>query len=190
MGTILTRSWWAVALSGVAAVLFGVLAFSLPRLVLASLVILFGAFALVDGIFQIIAAVEGVEHHASWVWPLARGIIGVLAGLLTFALPRLTAVALLILIAVWAIAAGATEIFTALELRKQFANEWLLLVLGALSMLFGLLIILRPAAGALALIGLIGTFAIIVGVLRISLAFRLRSLQHKLTPVVPTRRVP
>lgn len=181
MGTILSRSWWAVALSGVAAVLFGLLAFSLPGLVLASLVILFGAFALIDGIFHIISAVEGIEHHESWVWPLARGIVGVLAGLVTFTFPRLTAVALLILIAVWAIASGATEIFAAIELRKAIAGEWLLLGLGVISVLFGLLIILRPATGALALIGLIGAYAIIVGVMRISLAFRLRSLRHKLT---------
>ncbi len=183
MGTILSRSWWALALSGLAAVVFGVLAFSLPRLVLATLVILFGTFALVDGIAWIIAAVEGIERHQTWKWPLAYGIVGVLAGLVTFAFPRFTALTLLVLIAIWAIAAGVVQIGAALELRKVLPNEWLLIAGGAVSVIFGVVVILRPAAGALALIGLIGTFAILVGVLRISLAFRVRSLQHKLAEV-------
>jgi uncharacterized membrane protein HdeD (DUF308 family) len=190
MGTILSRSWWALALSGIAAVLFGILVFSWPRLAVAVLVILFGAFALVDGISSIIMAVEGIEHHQTWVWPLAHGIAGVLAGLVTFAWPRLTALALLFVIAVWAIVAGAIQIFAALELRRALHDEWIMLAGGALSVLFGVVVILRPGAGALALIALIGVFAVVLGIARISLAFRLRSLQHKLaaaqTPVMST----
>jgi uncharacterized membrane protein HdeD (DUF308 family) len=187
MRTILSRSWWAVALSGVAAVLFGILTLSWPRLAVATLVIFFGAFALVDGISSIITAVEGIELHRMWGWPLAHGIAGVLAGLVAFAWPRLTAVVLLLVIAVWAIVAGAAQIFAAIELRRDLNNEWIMIAGGALSVLFGVVVILRPGAGALALIGLIGIFAILLGVTRISLGFRLRSLQHKLASAASSR---
>jgi uncharacterized membrane protein HdeD (DUF308 family) len=190
MGTILSRSWWALALSGFTAVLFGILVFSWPRLAVAVLIVLFGAFALIDGISSIITAVEGIEHHQTWTWPLAYGIAGVVAGLVTFAWPQLTALALLFLIAAWAIVAGAIQIFAALELRRVLHGEWIMLAGGALSVLFGVIAILRPGAGALALIGLIGVFAIVLGVARISLAFRLRGLQHNLAaakmPVMST----
>ncbi len=95
MQKVLTRSWWAVALGGVAAVIFGILAFVFPRIALVVLIALFGAFALVDGIFSIVAAAEGAAHHRSWIWPALRGIAGIAAGIIAFVFPGLTALALL-----------------------------------------------------------------------------------------------
>jgi uncharacterized membrane protein HdeD (DUF308 family) len=183
MAKILTRSWWAVALGGVASVLFGLLVFRWPGLALVALITLFGAFVLLDGIFAIITAIEGAQHHESWVWPLLGGAVSVAAGLVTFIWPSITALALLYVIAFWAIVRGATEIVTAIHLRRDLANEWLLIGAGALAVLFGLILLVRPGAGALAVIWLIGTYAVIGGIMRIGLAFRLRSLQHALAAV-------
>ena len=188
MANILTRSWWAVALGGVASVLFGLLAFRWPALTLVALVTLYGAFALVDGVFSLITAIEGIEHHQSWIWPGLRGVAGVAAGVITFIWPSITALALLYIIAAWAVVTGAIEIVGAIQLRREITNEWLLIIQGALSALFGVILIARPGTGALALILLIGSYAVIVGVLRISLAFRLRSLAGKLAKQPVTAR--
>ncbi|HEV8193525.1 MAG TPA: HdeD family acid-resistance protein [Ktedonobacterales bacterium] len=185
MSKILTRSWWALALGGIAAVLFGIFAFRWPGLTLAILVTLFGAYALVDGIFAIITAIEGMAHHRDWIWPLVIGAAGVATGIITFVWPSITAVALLVIIAAWAIVTGGLQLYAAIQLRREITNEWLLIVAGGLSVLFGLLLIVQPGAGALAVIWLIGSYAIIAGVLRLGLAFRLRSLQHQLAPVLP-----
>jgi uncharacterized membrane protein HdeD (DUF308 family) len=188
MVKILTRSWWAVALGGVAAVLFGILTYIFPRSALIVLIALFGAYALVDGIFSIITAAEGVAHHQSWLWPALRGVAGIAAGIITFVWPGITALALLYLIAAWAIVTGALEIMAAINLRREMINEWLLILAGALSVLFGiLLVVMGPGPGLLTLVWLIGTYAIIVGALRIALAFRLHSLA---SVAVPSARVP
>ncbi len=185
---VLTRSWWAIALGGVAAIVFGILAFIFPRSALIVLVALFGAFALVDGIFSIVAAAEGAAHHQTWIWPALRGVAGVAAGIITFAWPAITALALLFVIAAWAIVTGFFEIVTAVYLRREMANEWLLILAGALSVLFGILLVVSgPPTGLLALVWLVATYAIIVGALRVALAFRLHSLQDA---VVPSRSLP
>ncbi len=182
MVKVLTRSWWALALGGVAAVLFGILAFIWPNIALIVLVALFGAYALVDGIFSIVVAAEGAAHHQSWIWPALLGVAGIAAGIITFIRPGITALALLYVIAAWAIVTGVLEIVTAIYLRREMTNEWLLILAGALSVLFGvLLIVIGPPAGLLTLVWLIATYAIIVGVLRIGLAFRLHGLQQQLT---------
>src|SRR5579884_2068769 len=178
---VLSRSWWAEVLEGVAAVIFGILAFIFPRSALVVLIALFGAFALVDGIFSIVAAAEGAAHHRSWIWPALRGIAGIAAGILTFVFPGLTALALLFLIAAWAIIIGILEIVAAVELRREITNEWLLILSGALSVLFGvLLVLIGPARGLLTVVWFVASWAIIVGALRIALGFRLHSLQGRL----------
>jgi uncharacterized membrane protein HdeD (DUF308 family) len=181
MGTILTRTWWALAISGVAAVLFGLLVFIWPHLALAVLVALFGAYALVGGIAELVAAIEGIEHHQSWFWLLLGGVLGVLAGLITFVWPNITALVLLTIIPIWAILWGILQIATALQLRRQLPNEWLLLLGGALSVVFGILVFIRPRTGLLAVLTLIGLYALIWGIVRIGLAFRLRTFQKTLT---------
>src|SRR5262249_34899654 len=153
-----------------------------------ALVTLYGAFALVDGVFSLVTAVEGIEHHQSWIWPGLRGVAGVAAGIITFVWPSITALALLYIIAVWAVVTGAIEVFGAIQLRREIANEWLLIIQGALSVVFGLFLIARPGKGALAVILLIGAYAVIAGVLRVSLAFRLRSLAGKPAAQAATAR--
>src|SRR5215469_10678664 len=142
----LARNWWALALRGFMAVLFGLLTFLLPGTTLVTLVLLFGAYALVDGIFNVIAFFRVSSHH--WAL-LIEGVIGLIAGILTFVWPAITAFVLLYLIAFWAVFTGVFEIIAGIHLRKVITNEWLLLLIGALSLLFGVLILLAPGVGAL-----------------------------------------
>ena len=143
---MLARNWWAIALRGLAAVLFGLLSVFIPGVTLVTLVLLFGAYALVDGVFNVIAAFRSASHH--WAL-LIEGLIGILAGIVTFAWPAMTAIALLYLIAFWAILTGIFEIAAGIRLRNVIANEWALILIGALSLLFDAFILFAPGAGAL-----------------------------------------
>jgi uncharacterized membrane protein HdeD (DUF308 family) len=175
---VLARNWWAIAIRGVAAILFGLLAFLWPGLTLAALVLLFGAYALVDGIFSIVAAVGGRTGDAPWWALLLEGILGVAAGLVTFFMPGLTAVTLVYVIAAWAIVTGVLEIVAAVRLREQITGEWWLVLSGVLSIVFGGLVMLAPAAGALAITLWIGAYALVFGALLLALAFRLRRVRE------------
>jgi uncharacterized membrane protein HdeD (DUF308 family) len=167
----LARNWWALALRGIAGVLFGLLTFLLPGITLVTLVFLFGVYALVDGLFNVLASFRVVSRH--WAL-LIEGVIGIIAGVLTFAWPAITAIVLLYLIAFWAIFTEVFEILAGIRLRKVITNEWLLLLMGVLSTLFGLLIIFAPGAGALAIVLWIGAYAFMFGIALLALAFRLR----------------
>ena len=167
----LATNWWALALRGLVGVLFGLLTFFLPGITLVTLVLLFGAYALIDGIFNVFAFFRVASHH--WAL-LIEGVIGIIAGVLTFAWPAITALVLLYVIAFWAIFTGLFEIIAGVRLRQVITNEWLLLVMGALSFLFGVLILFAPGAGALAIVLWIGAYALVFGVLLLALAFRLR----------------
>jgi uncharacterized membrane protein HdeD (DUF308 family) len=167
----LATNWWALALRGLVAVLFGLLTFFLPSITLVTLLLLFGAYALVDGIFNIAAFFRIASHH--WAL-LIEGVIGIIAGIVTFAWPGITALILLYVIAFWAIFTGIFEIIAGIRLRKFLTNEWLLLVMGAVSLVFGLLILFAPGAGALAIVLWIGAYALVFGAFLLALAFRLR----------------
>jgi uncharacterized membrane protein HdeD (DUF308 family) len=171
----LAKHWWALALRGLVAVLFGLLTFVLPGITLVTLVLLFGAYALADGIFNVIAFFRVASHQ--WAL-LIEGVIGIIAGILTFAWPAITAIVLLYLIAFWAIFTGVFEIIAGIRLRKAMTNEWLLLVIGVLSLLFGVLILFAPGAGALAIVLWIGAYALVFGAFLLALAFRLRGHRH------------
>lgn len=173
----LKLNWWLLALRGLVAVLFGVLAFMWPGATLITLVWLFGAFALVNGILSLVLAAKTPKGYPKMGSLILGGLLGILAGLLAFVMPGITALGLLILIAAWAIATGVMELVAAVRLRKVIANEWLLVLAGIASVVFGVLLLIQPAAGALALIWWIGAWAIVSGVLFMILAFRMRNLK-------------
>ena len=174
---VLAQNWWLVLLRGIAGIIFGVLAFAWPGITLLTLIIFYGAYALMDGIFAIGAAFRGGAAQSRW-WLILIGIFGIAAGLLTFMWPGLTALVLAMLIGVWSLIRGIFEIVGAIKIRKEIDNEWWLILSGALSVLFGLVMLFMPGAGALALIWVIGAYSIIFGVLFIAFAFRLKRHSH------------
>lgn len=176
MLTQMFRDWWLFALRGVLAILFGVMAFIWPGQTLLALVVLFGAFALADGIFAVSAGLTFRLHDDRWWAVVLAGVAGILIGVLTFVWPNLTAHVLLYLIAAWAVITGILEIVAAIQLRRVIPGEWAAILSGALSILFGALLFAFPSAGALSLVWLIGSFAIGFGVSLLVLAFHLRGL--------------
>jgi uncharacterized membrane protein HdeD (DUF308 family) len=172
---ILARNWGWIALRGVAGVIFGVLTFINPAISLASLVLVFGAYALADGVFTVVAAIMNRRGERHWVAMLFGGIAGIAIGLLTFLMPGLTTLVLLYLIAAWAIVTGGAEIATAIRLRKVITGEWLLILAGVLSVAFGVVLIVYPGAGALTVVLWIGAYALVFGIMMIALSLRLRS---------------
>jgi uncharacterized membrane protein HdeD (DUF308 family) len=178
----LSRHWWAVALRGVTAILFGVLALVWPEITVFALVIVFGAYALVDGAFTLVAAFGnrgGGRTPGSRAWLFARGVAGILTGIIAAVWPGITALALLWMIALWAMVTGVFDIVAAFQLRKQMRREWLLALSGALSVVFGVLLVVWPAAGVLTLVVLIGIAAIAFGITLLMLGVRLRrELRH------------
>src|SRR5215212_2986603 len=173
----LARNWWVLAIRGVAAILFGIGAFLWPGLTLAVLVLLFGAYALVDGIFAVIAGITGRAEQKRWWMMILEGLAGIVIGVLTFLWPGITALVLLYFIAAWSIVTGAFEVAAAIRLRKEIEGEWMLALAGIASVIFGILLLVLPGPGALALIWLIGSYAIVFGILMLVLAFRLRSMR-------------
>jgi uncharacterized membrane protein HdeD (DUF308 family) len=173
----LAKNWWLLLLRGIAAIIFGLLAFVWPGLTLLTLILFYGAFALVDGVLAIVAAIAGGAPAPRW-WLAIVGLLGIAAGLLTFLMPGLSALVLLFFIAGWAIATGVFQIIGAIRLRKEIDNEWLLILSGVISVLFGIGVMLAPGAGALALVWVIGTYAVITGALLVALAFRLKKHSH------------
>ena len=178
METMVFRHWWAVALRGVMAILFGLMALFWPHLTLGVLVIFFGAFALVGGIFAVVAALGDRGVHDRWGMLLAEGVVGIAIGLVTFFWPLITALILLYLIAIWAIVTGVLEIAVAVWMHRAAGNEWMLLLGGIASLLFGVLLAELPGVGLLALTWVIGIYALIFGVLLLFLGFQWRRLAH------------
>jgi uncharacterized membrane protein HdeD (DUF308 family) len=173
----LAKNWWLLLLRGIAAIIFGMLAFAWPGVTLLTLILFYGAFALVDGVLAIIAAITGGAPGPRW-WLAIVGLLGIAAGLLTFLMPGLSALVLLFFIAGWAIATGVFQIIGAIQLRKEIDNEWLLILGGIISVLFGIGVMLAPGAGAVALIWVIGAYAIVIGMLFVALALRLKKHVH------------
>lgn len=169
----LARNWWLIVLRGVLAVVFGVLAFIWPGITLITLIFLYGAFAFADGVLAIAAAIRGGSPVPRW-WLVLVGMFGILAGVLTAVWPQITALVLLLFIAGWAIATGVLQIIGAIKLRHEIDDEWLLIASGVLSVAFGVLLAAWPGAGALAMVLVIGAFAIMYGALLILFGLRLR----------------
>ena len=178
MPTALARSlaaqWSTLAIRGAAALAFGILSFVWPAITLKALVLLWGIYALLDGG---IAFIGGLRTK---VWSLVLiGVVGIIAGIVTFRYPGLTALILLYVIAAWAIATGLIAIYIAISLRRELTNEWVLALAGALSVAFGVMLIARPGAGALSVVFIIGSYAVLFGILLLTLAFKLKGLPER-----------
>jgi uncharacterized membrane protein HdeD (DUF308 family) len=180
---VLARYWWAVVLRGVAALIFGLVALIWPQITLLTLVIVFGAYAVVDGVLALGSAITGGRTTAgSRGWLAVEGVLGIIAGIVALVWPGITALVLLWLIAFWALVTGIFEIVAAVRLRREIRGEWMLALSGALSVLFGLLLIVWPASGARAVAFLIGLYAIVFGVALVALGLRLRGLHRHGVP--------
>jgi uncharacterized membrane protein HdeD (DUF308 family) len=179
----LTRYWWVPVVRGICGVIFGIIAFASPPAALAALVLLFGAWAFVDGVFAVVGAIAGRELNPDWGFELIGGILGIVIGVITFFAPGITALALLLYIAAWALLKGAIEIALAIKLRRELKGEWLLIVSGLAAIAFAVLLLWKPGPGALALLWLIAAYAIVFGVIAIVFGFRVRSLR-RIIPVM------
>jgi uncharacterized membrane protein HdeD (DUF308 family) len=178
--SLVANRWWVVLLRGIGAVAFGILAFIWPGLTLLSLVLLYGAYALVDGILSIACGVKGGTAPRPWWVMIIAGLLGVAAGIVTFLYPGITAMVLLVIIAFAAIVRGVLEIAAGIRLRQEIEGEFWLILGGVLSIVFGVFLLLRPGVGALAVVWLIGGYAIVFGIVAMMLAFRLRAWQERL----------
>ena len=185
---VVARNWWALVLRGVLAVAFGIFALALPGAAFAVLVLAFGAYALVDGVFNIVAALRDARGERGWWTLLLSGVAGVLAGLAALLAPALTALVLLYVIAGWAGLTGVLEIAAAVRLRRHITGEWMMALQGGLSVAFGVLVILAPMAGALAVVLLIGAYALVSGLVLLALGARLRSAARRPIPERVMRR--
>jgi uncharacterized membrane protein HdeD (DUF308 family) len=187
MFNLMTQNWWAIALRGLVAVLFGIATVMWPGITLWVLVAFFGAYALINGMFAVIEAFRRDVSRERWWALLFEGVVGIVIGIVTLTWPGLTGMGLLYLIAFWAIVTGVFEIITAIRLRHEIRGEWLMALIAILSMAFGFLLVSFPAAGALSVILIIGAFAFATGALMIALAFKLRSLRRPGGEVPPVR---
>jgi len=173
----LKRHWWVPVIRGIAAIVFGIIAFVYPGLTIATLVLFFGAWVLLDGIFRIVGAIGHRASDPDWGWHLVIGILGIVVGLLTFHAPQITALALVIYIAAWALMIGASEIAIAVKMRREIKGEWFLILMGLASIVFAVLLLWKPIAGAAAVIWLIAWYAVVLGILGMFFGLRLRSLR-------------
>jgi uncharacterized membrane protein HdeD (DUF308 family) len=173
----LKRHWWVPVIRGIAAIVFGIIAFVYPGITVATLVLFFGAWVLIDGIFRVVGAIGHRASDPDWGWHIVIGIVGIIVGLLTFHAPQITALALIIYIAAWALMIGATEIAFAIKLRREIKGEWFLILMGLASIVFAILLLWNPIAGAAAVIWLIAWYAVVLGILAVFFGFRLRALR-------------
>jgi uncharacterized membrane protein HdeD (DUF308 family) len=185
---VVARNWWALVLRGVLSVAFGVFALALPGAAFAVLVVGFGVYALADGVLNVVAALRDARGERDWWTLLLSGVVGVVAGLAAFVAPALTALVLLYVIAGWAVLTGVLEIAAAVRLRRHVTGEWLMALEGGLSVAFGVLIMLAPLAGALAVVLLIGAYALVSGLVLLALGARLRDAARRPAPRRVIRR--
>ncbi|MBX3055248.1 MAG: HdeD family acid-resistance protein [Anaerolineae bacterium] len=179
---LLAQKWWAVALRGVLAIVFGILALAFPGSTLVSLALLFGAYVFVSGVFSIVAAFGSRRRDA--VWYVLDGILGIAVGVATFFYPGITAQALVFLIGLWAILTGIFEVIAGFELPLK--RDWLLTIAGGVSIIFGVLVFAYPASGALAVVWMIGIYALVHGVTMLAFGIRLRNLRGELAALLTT----
>src|SRR5437879_2361542 len=175
MAMDLARNWWALALRGAAAIVFGIVALFWPPAAVAALVAVFGAYALVDGILNLVGAVRAGRSGQRWGALLFEGVVSLLVGIVTLFFPGVTALALVLFVAAWSLITGVAEVVAAIKLRKMIEGEWLLALTGILSIAFGILLFVSPLIGAIAIAIWIGAYSLVFGALLIGLLLRLKS---------------
>jgi uncharacterized membrane protein HdeD (DUF308 family) len=180
--TQLSRDWWHFAVRGIAAILFGLLALVWPKSAITALVLLFGAFAFVDGTIAMVSGIQVRKYFKYWWALLLEGLTGIVIAVMTFVWPNIAALVLLYFIAAWAILTGIFEIVAALEFRNLIPGEWATFLSGLLSVIVGVILFVYPSAGAVGLMWTIAFYAIFAGIMEIVFAFRLRGLGQKLEP--------
>lgn len=174
---LVVRDWWVFAIRGIAAIVFGILAFIWPGTTLVVLVFLFGAYVLVDGVALLIALARGDALARRHAWAVAIiGVLGIVVGVVTFVWPGLTALTLLYLVAFWAIATGVFQVIAAIELRRELEGEFWLALGGVASVVFGALLVAFPGSGLITLVWLVGIWAVVFGVSSLALAYRLHGV--------------
>jgi len=171
----LSQNWWLEVLRGMLAILFGVLAFVWPQITWLTLIVMFGVYAIVDGIVAIVSGFSRTRESSRWWVFLVEGLIGIGAGIVALVWPGVTSLVLIYMIASWALITGILEIAAAIRLRNEISNEWMLGLGGLVSIGLGVLLFFQPAAGGLAIIWTIAAYALIFGVLLVILGFRLRN---------------
>lgn len=175
MTLVLANNWWSLLLRGLLALLLGVLTLAWPGITVGALVLLFGAYAFLDGVMSIVGAVTASRGHQRWALLVAEGVVGILAAIATFAWPAITLLMLIYVIASWSIVTGVLEIMAAVRLRKSISGELFLALAGAASILFGIMLMSFPVAGALVIGIWVGVYALIFGAMLIGLGLRLRN---------------
>jgi uncharacterized membrane protein HdeD (DUF308 family) len=190
MDKTLFRHWWLLLLRGVFAILFAGLTFFRPVSSLFALVLMFGIYAVVDGASNLALSLKHPRAATHWGTLSFEGILGLVAGLVTLVWPAISAFALLMVIAVWAVTTGITSVVAAIRLRRQIKKEWLLALNGVLSIALGVVLFLYPGPGALALVLWIGAYALVSGVVLIALAFRVRSWERQQSDEKPGPHAP
>ena len=178
MLNVLASNWWTVLLRGIVAILFGLLAIFWPEISISVLVLLFGIFAIADGIFSIISELRRYGERARWWVLVFEGLAGLGIGIVAIIWPQITAVVFIYLVAFWGLITGVLEILAAIRLRNALEGEWILVLTGLLSIALGILFILYPNAGLIAMIWILGIYAILFGILLIALSFKLRDWKN------------
>ena len=173
MAAIMIGNWWALALRGVVAILFALIAFFLPGITAAALILLFGAYAFVDGVFALITGLRAARHHGRSGPLLLEGILNILIGIIVFLWPGPALVALIYLIAIWAVISGIALIAAGMALIRH-SGEWLLVLSGVISVLLGIILFVQPGAGVVALSWWLGFYALLFGIILVATAFRIR----------------
>jgi uncharacterized membrane protein HdeD (DUF308 family) len=174
---LVARDWWVFAIRGIAAIVFGILAFIWPARTITVLVLLFGAYVLVDGVALLVALIRGDAVARRHAWAVAiMGVLGIVAGVLTFLLPGLTALSLLYLVAFWAIATGVFQVIAAVALRRELDGEFWMVLGGVASIVFGAVLVAFPGDGLITLVWLVGIWSIVFGVSSLALANRLHAV--------------
>ncbi|MGO4704971.1 HdeD family acid-resistance protein [Microvirga sp. 2MCAF38] len=181
MSALLAENWWAIALRGVFAILFALIAFFLPGATILSLVLFFSAYMLVDGVFGIVSAVRAARQGQRWGLLVLEGIVDILVGVIAFSWPGLTVLFFVTLMAVWSLVTGVLMVVAAFKLDAEYGKGWLIFS-GIVSVLFGIALLVAPLVGAVVLTWWLGAYAMIFGISLLALAFKLKGRKERIAP--------